>query len=70
MKEYLLELGGEAMADNQVGGSGWVAEFSRIEDYKIGSISIGRLRLQIVGDADALQSMLPQLELKLLRGGG
>ena len=70
MKEYLIELGGEAAGDNQVAGDGWVAVFARIEDFKIGSISVGRLRLQIEGDTDALQSLLPQLELKLLRGGG
>ena len=70
MKEYLIELGGESMGENQVRGDGWIAAFARIEDFKIGSISVGRLRLQIDGDADVLQSLLPQLELKLLRGGG
>jgi hypothetical protein len=70
MKEYLVELGGQAVGEGLVIGNGWDAEFARIENFKIGSISIGRLSLKIKGDSTALAILLPQLELKLLRGGG
>ena len=70
LKEYLIELGGEFGGENLVSGDGWIATFIRIGYFKIGSISVGRLRLQIDGDSEALQNLVPQLEMKLLRGGG
>jgi hypothetical protein len=70
MTEYLIELGGQAVGEGRVIGDGWDAEFARIEDFKIGSIKIGRLSLKIEGDSAAMETLLPQLELKLLRGGG
>ncbi len=70
MREYLVEMGGQAQGDNRVIGNGWEAHFERVEDYKIGSLAIGRVRLEITGDEETLAALEPVLNLKLMRGGG
>jgi len=70
LKEYLEELGGKAQSDTKVTCEGWTATFERIENYTIGSLSIGRCRLEIEGSEEALDKLLPRLERKLTRGGG
>ncbi len=70
MREYLVEMGGQAQGDNRVIGNEWEAHFERVEDYKIGSLAIGRVRLEITGDEETLAALEPVLNLKLMRGGG
>ncbi len=70
LKEYLIELGGVEEGDESVSGEGWKARYRRIENYKIGSLSVGRVRLEIEGDERALETLMPKLEIKLMRGGG
>jgi hypothetical protein len=70
MREYLVEMDGQAQGDNRVSGNGWEAHFERVEDYKIGSLVIGRVQLKITGDEEALAALEPVLNLKLIRGGG
>jgi hypothetical protein len=70
MQEYLVELGGQVSGQGQVTGPGWQAAFHKIEDFKLGSIKVGRVRLQISGDDSAMEAILPRLEQKLMRGGG
>jgi len=69
MQEYLLELGGQESGDKFI-GNGWIAEYRRIQDKHIGSIVIGRFLLEIEGEDDPMNELLPELELKLMRGGG
>ena len=70
MREYLVELGGQAQGEDMVLGDGWQANFKRIEDYKIGSLVIGRVWVKITGDEGVLAALQPALDLKLIRGGG
>jgi len=70
MREYLEELGGKAKGDNDVTAADWDAHIYKVEDFKLGSISIGRVRLELYGEDSVIESLLPRLELKLLRGGG
>jgi hypothetical protein len=70
MCEYLTALGGEARGENQVVGEGWQARFEKVEPFRIGSLSVGRARLEIEGDEQAIEALMPSLELKLMRGGG
>ena len=70
LQEYLIELGGALRGKQHVEGVGWKADFSKIEDYKIGSIVIGRVRLELSGEESKLQELMPNLEIKLMRGGG
>ena len=70
LQEYLIELGGEVRGNQHVEGDGWKADFYKIEDYKIGSIVIGRVHLELSGEDDKLDELMPKLEIKLMRGGG
>ena len=70
LRAYLEELGGQPDGEGRVVGAGWEARLTKTEDYRIGSLRVGRVRLEIWGDADALAQLMPPLELKLLRGGG
>lgn len=70
MQEYLVELGGQVSRQGQVTGPGWQADYHRIEDFKLGSIRVGRVRLQISGEEAVMESIIPRLEQKLMRGGG
>jgi hypothetical protein len=69
LREYLVELGGRARA-NRVAGDGWRAELTQVEDYRIGSLAVGQVRLTVDGEAPALAALLPLLEKRLVRGGG
>lgn len=70
LREYLTELGGEIVDDQRIIGDGWKADFHKIEDYQIGSIVIGRVRLVLHGEEAKLEMLLPKLDVKLMRGGG
>jgi hypothetical protein len=70
VREYLTELNGVPTGEDAVSGDGWQARLTRIEDAQIGSLRVGRVRLELYGDPAAIQKLLPALEKKLLRAGG
>ena len=70
MREYMVELGGQQVADDAVNGDGWQAHLTKVEDFQLGSLRVGRVHLRVHGDAQALQTLRPALEKKLVRAGG
>jgi hypothetical protein len=71
MREYLEEAGGRTLPDGSVAGDGWRATLTQLDDFRIGKISVGQVRLELSGDAAALAALRPILNLKLAtRGGG
>lgn len=70
LRDYLVDLGGTAEGELRVSGNGWEADLAQMDDYHIGSLSVGRVRLVWRGDEAAQQEILPALEKKLLRAGG
>ncbi len=70
LRDYLVELGGEAQQEGVICGPNWEARYHRIEDFRLGSLRIGRLALEIQGSPQALAQLIPALEMKLMRGGG
>lgn len=70
LQTYLVEMGGLEQAPGLVQGEGWTAQLEQIEDYRIGSLSVGQLRITVDGRAEAMAKLLPELEKKLLRAGG
>lgn len=70
MREYLVELGGQQVADDAVSGEGWQARLTRVEDFQLGSLRVGQVHLQVHGDAQAIERLRPALDKKLIRGGG
>ena len=67
IREYLEELGGVAQDDTTVAGTGWIVRLEQIEDFRIGSLAIGQVRLRLEGEIAELNL---QLDDKLLRAGG
>ena len=67
IREYLEELGGTAKDDCNVSGEGWTAQLEQIEDFQIGSLVIGQVRVVLEGDVTEL---VIGLDDKLLRAGG
>ncbi len=70
LREYFKDLGGVELGDGWFGKDGWRARASEAESKKLGSLHIRQVRLQLEGDPDSLEKIRPQLELKLIRGGG
>lgn len=70
LREYLVELGGNELDEGWVKGQGWHAQLTQIEDKYVGSLSVGQVRVEIEGETDVMEIILPDLEKKLLRAGG
>ena len=51
-------------------GDGWQARLTQLEDFKVGSLSSGQVRLSVTGDPDEVRGMLARLAPRLFRGGG
>lgn len=70
LREYLEELGGHVASDDCICGEGWQARLIAMEDYVIGSLRVGQVRLEWKGNDLALLQVWPRLEQKLARAGG
>jgi molybdopterin synthase sulfur carrier subunit len=70
LREYGQELGGRPEGDGALRGEGWRMTLAQADDYAIGSLRVGRVRMQIEGEAEAVAGLRRALEPKLLRGGG
>ena len=69
LQEYLKDLGGEVVGAGQVRGRGWKASMEKLEDFQLGSIRVGQLRVELEGETQAIKELLPALEKKLMRAG-
>lgn len=76
LSEYLQELGGqpdpaESTDDEDVlVGEGWRARLIEAEDYQVGALRVGQVRLEVTGDPDEVRGMLSRLAPRLGRGAG
>ncbi len=70
MRDYLLELGGVEQPDGLLVGDGWQARLTQLENFTIGSLSVGQIRLEWQAGEAAHARLWPILEKKLLRAGG
>jgi hypothetical protein len=69
LQYYLEDLGGSVINDEEVEGPGWKARMQRMEDFRLGSLTVGQLNFVLEGDASVIEALLPRLDLKLLRAG-
>lgn len=69
LREYLVEAGGRAEGARVV-GERWTATLKEMPDYRIGGLAVGEVRMELLGDDDALDAVEAQLAPRLLRGGG
>ncbi|HKZ70655.1 MAG TPA: DUF1952 domain-containing protein [Anaerolineales bacterium] len=70
IREYVEEIGGCARTDEWLNGEGWSVRLTEGEDYEVGALRVGQVRLEIDGDVDAVARVWASLQPKLLRGGG
>ena len=70
LKEYLIEMGGEEVDENQVQGLGWTVNMSKMEPFRLGSLSIGQTLLEIEIEEDKLDDFMEVFGKKTLRAGG
>ena len=62
--------GGRAESDTVVRGDGWTVTLTQLDDFQVGSLTVGQLRVELDGEPEALERMQKVLEQKLLRAGG
>jgi hypothetical protein len=70
LREYVESVGGQPDADGTLVGEGWQARLTQADDYEIGSLRAGRVRLELTGTPAAVDRARRALEPKLLRAGG
>jgi hypothetical protein len=70
VRDYLVELGGRAVGDTEVEGDGWRAALSKLDDFQVGSLRVGQVRLEVTGEAETIERLRPRLDDKLMRAGG
>lgn len=70
LKEYLQELGGEVKAENTVAGDGWSVRLERMEPFRLGSLEVGQVQLEMEIREDVYDDFVERFRLKTLRAGG
>ena len=69
LREYLEELGGTALSDDQVQGPGWSVKLIRMEPFRLGSLSVGQTRLEMKIEDDLADDFIERFGKKTLRAG-
>ena len=67
---FFPAVGGVADSDGVVVGPGWRLTLGPAPDYVIGSLRVGRVRLVLEGQPEAVAVARAALERKMLRAGG
>ena len=70
LREYVEDAGGAASDDGVLEGDGWTVRLEQIEDFQVGSLKVGQVRVTMRGTAQGLTRLLAQLEPRLVRAGG
>jgi len=70
LKEYLEEMGGTVIGEDQVHGPGWQVQLTRIEPFRIGSLEVGQNRLEIDIEEHLVDGFMEVFGQKTLRAGG
>lgn len=70
LRDYLQQVGGQGQVNGWCQGDGWRARLTQADDYAIGSLKVGQVKLEIEGEASAVARTRDGLEPRLLRGGG
>jgi hypothetical protein len=67
--EYLQEMGGKLVEQDIVEGAGWTVRLSRIDPFRLGSLVVGQMRLDIQIEDELVDDFFDQLNKKTLRAG-
>ena len=69
LREYLEELGGTASSSDQVQGPGWSVKLTRMEPFRLGSLSVGQTRLEFDIEDPLVEEFMEKFGKKTLRAG-
>ena len=69
LKEYLEEMGGTSISGDQVQAEGWSVKLTKMEPFRLGSLSVGQTRLEIQIEDDKVDDFIEQFGKKTLRAG-
>jgi hypothetical protein len=70
LQEYLEEMGGTVVSDDLVEGPGWIMKMTRMEPFRLGSLSIGQTRMELQIEEHLADDFIKRFGLKTLRAGG
>ena len=70
LKEYLIDMGGSEVDENHVQGEGWNVTLTRMEPYRIGSLSIGQTLVEVEIKDELVDEFMETFNLKTWRAGG
>ena len=68
--EYLEELGGKIMNEGLIIGPGWLVKLTRMEPFRIGSLSVGQNRIEIDIEDNLAEDFMDKFSKKTFRAGG
>ena len=69
LREYLEELGGKTVSEDRVEGSGWSVRLTRMEPFRLGSLSVGQTCLEIEIEENQVDEFMERFSMKTLRAG-
>jgi hypothetical protein len=70
VQDYLRAMGGQETDDGRLAGDGWTVRLSQAEDFALGSLRVGQVRLEVWGAAEVVTPFRAALGQRLMRGGG
>lgn len=70
LREYLEEMGGTSAGEDTLLGDGWQVKLTRMEPFRLGSLEVGQVRLEIEVDAEKEADFRERFAKKTLRAGG
>jgi Domain of unknown function (DUF1952) len=69
LKEYLEEMGGTAISEDRVQAEGWSVKLTKMEPFRLGSLSVGQTRLEIDIEEYLVDDFMETFGKKTLRAG-
>ena len=69
-REYLVKLGGEAVAEDRVEADGWAASLSAATVSIGPTLELTEVTVVFEGDSEALGELIPKFSQKAMRAGG
>ena len=70
LKVYLGEIGGVEQEPDIILGAGWKIKLEQLDDFQVGSIRVGQVRVVLEADTAVHAALNAALDKKLLRAGG
>lgn len=70
LREYLEEMGGKAVGEDVLVGDGWQVKMTRMEPFRLGSLEVGQVKLEVEVEADKEADFRERFAKKTFRAGG